>query len=108
MRTPEKFDISIFICWLLGIVLIWLGMTYQPRPPIATDRHVICYDDMEETERKAFIREINDLTRERNYLNLRLSLANGEITLTEFENELKRTPHRYKIPSELIRTPRQR
>ena len=51
-------------------------------------------------ERDMLIRAINNRTRERNYANICLRLAEGEITEEEFENEIMNNEDRYVISFE--------
>lgn len=50
-----------------------------------------------EAERNLLVRAINNRTRERNYANLCLRLAEGEISDREFEEEITRNEHNYVI-----------
>lgn len=50
-----------------------------------------------EAERNMLLRAINNRTRERNYANICLQLAEGQITEEEFENEIANNENRYVI-----------
>ena len=57
----------------------------------------LSFPAISDVERTMLVRAINNRTRERNYANICLQLAEGQITEEEFENEIMNNENKYVI-----------